>query len=502
MTIGEMSSCLSEDEVAEFVSGRLTREEYDSLERHLTECRVCLALVARTASAVLKPGVAVGDHTVRDSALRSAVRADGMPLFVCKAGVTVAGRYRVGHRIGQGGMGAVWAARDEQSGRDVAIKVLRGIGGARPDARRRFLREARAASAVTHAHVVEMIELVELPDAAPAIVMDLLVGESLRQRLTRAGVLTLAELAGILVPVISAVGTAHSVGIVHRDLKPDNIFLARTEGGVCPKVLDFGVAKLTATEGDAAQTEGLTATGDMLGTPYYMAPEQAFGESDIDHRCDVWALGVILYECLSGVRPFRGDNLGQLLKRITSGTFEPLEQSGVQVPADVASLIGRMLARERGRRPSDLHEVHDVLARYTDVRAPEFGAAGFASGADPVEAETTADSAPPAPSRNMRLWIALVAASCTALALGAWRLVESLSHPTPPLPAAVAAPPPTVAPPPAAVAPAPASIAPAELKAPVRHKPARPTRPVEPTESPAAPPPAHKPGDVVKEVPF
>src|SRR5688500_1886807 len=198
-------------------------------------------------------------------------------------------------------MGVVWAARHLESGVLVALKFLRtGHGGADdPDSLKRFLREARAAASVRHPHVVAIREVLELPDGRPVMVMELLAGETLRNRLSRAPRLSLEEVAAILLPVASAVGTAHAQGIVHRDLKPDNIFLSRDAGGApLVKVLDFGIAKVTrASDDHASHGHGLTGSGEVLGTPNYMAPEQVFGERDIDQRCDIWALGVILYEC-------------------------------------------------------------------------------------------------------------------------------------------------------------------------------------------------------------
>jgi serine/threonine-protein kinase len=173
--------------------------------------------------------------------------------------------------------------------------------------------------------------------------------------------------------VVSAVGAAHALGIVHRDLKPENIFIEAGPPRMV-KVLDFGVAKLTAAEGDAAATAGLTESGALVGTPYYMSPEQAFGERDVDHRTDVWALGLILYRCLSGVLPTRAENVGQVFKSIVARPIRPLAQAAPEVPADVAALVDKMLSRARRHRSGDLHEVTAVLERYTDVRAPEFGA--------------------------------------------------------------------------------------------------------------------------------
>lgn len=284
----------------------------------------------------------------------------------------VAGRYRLDRLLGQGGMGIVWAATHTVTRRAVAMKFIRGAAHQQPELRRRFLREAHAAAAVRHPNVVEILDLFEVDADTPVMVMDLLQGETLGQCLTREEKLTLPETARLVLPAVSALGAAHARGVVHRDLKPDNIYLARSDTGIVTKVLDFGIAKLAHGErtGDASI---VTQTGSTLGTPSYMSPEQAAGEKDVDHRADVWALGVILYECLSGMRPIEGDSVGQVIMRLMTTGITPLESVTRGLPEDVTSLVGRMLTRERSRRPQDLREVQRVLGQYTDVATLEFG---------------------------------------------------------------------------------------------------------------------------------
>ncbi|HZS39296.1 MAG TPA: protein kinase [Polyangia bacterium] len=331
--------------------------------------------------------------------------------FVCQKGARVGGRYELARMLGEGGMGEVWAAVHTVTRKPVALKFLKA--SARPDDRRRFMREARAASAVHHPSVVQIHDILEADDGTPVLVMDLLAGHTLAARLARAGSLSLGETALILAPVISAVGTAHAVGIVHRDLKPDNIFLVEhLDNRPDVKVLDFGVAKLTATEGDAAQTAGLTRTGEILGTPYYMSPEQVFGEHDVDHRADVWSLGVILYECLAGKRPFEGDNVGQVLKRVMMGGLEPLHQAAPHVPQAIAQLVDRMLSVERKGRP-ELREVIELLRVHTDVTVLSFADARppLAERTDPFSRTEATDApvAAPRPRRRRRSLAWLIA---------------------------------------------------------------------------------------------
>ncbi|WP_437590069.1 serine/threonine-protein kinase [Sorangium sp. So ce1000] len=332
-------------------------------------------------------------------------------------GDLVASRYRVDRQLAEGGMGVIWAATHLANGERVALKLLRP--GTTDDAstRRRLLREARAAAAVDHPNVPSIHDVLELENGMPFLVMDLLEGESLRDKLLREAQIPLPELSRILLPVISAVGTAHALGIVHRDLKPDNIFLLtpdsaipRASPGSAPdavdprgtparlsagsagsagsadapedpqhdagarvRVLDFGIAKLTAAGGEASWSWGRTGTGEMLGTPYYMSPEQILGEHDVDHRADIWSLGVILYECLTSVRPTEAENMGKVMKRILTGAIQPIGESAPALPADVATMIDRMLSPDRAQRPADLREVGAVLERYAAAALRPFG---------------------------------------------------------------------------------------------------------------------------------
>ncbi|MDB4933429.1 MAG: Serine/threonine protein kinase [Labilithrix sp.] len=272
-------------------------------------------------------------------------------------------------------MGVVWAVTNTVTGRRVAMKLLHEDAAKDPGTRRRFLREGRAASAVQHPNVVEILDFIELEDQTPAMVMELLDGESLGQRLRREHKLSIGEVARVIVPAIGAVGTAHAHGVVHRDLKPDNIFLAHGhEGGtVVVKVLDFGIAKMSA-EPDGAASNALTGTGAMLGTPYYMAPEQLFTDETLDYRCDIWALGIILYECLAGMRPTRANSFADIVKVIATQSMVPFANAAPDVPAEIATLVTRMLSFDKSKRPQTLREVSDVLEHYTDVLATSFGA--------------------------------------------------------------------------------------------------------------------------------
>jgi serine/threonine-protein kinase len=337
-------------------------------------------------------------------------------------------------------MGEVWSATHSISGRRFAVKFLKP-SRLNPDMRRRFLREARAASLVDHPGVVNVLDVFELDGGLPVMVMDLLRGETLAERLARDTVLPQAEAARLLLPVVEAVRAAHQRGVVHRDLKPDNIFLETEHAGRTPvKVLDFGVAKLIGSEADAFASGALTESGALLGTPRYMAPEQCAGEPLIDARADIWALGVILYECLCGQKPIDGANLGQVVTRLLRDDIVPLATLAPGLAPQLTSIVGRMLARERDDRPRDLAEVERVLSEL----------AGAQQGL--VERRATRKAGP------SLLRFALPALGIVIGSV-AWTLAQ---RPAPAAAAAAAKPPPTTIPaPPAPIVPEPAPEAPA-----------------------------------------
>ncbi len=279
-------------------------------------------------------------------------------------------------------MGEVWAATHEITGGRVALKFLKANVDARSDARRRFLREARASTLVDHPNVVPIRDVVDHADT-PVLVMDLLTGETLAQRLTRYGNLELGDAARIALQVVAAVGAAHEVGVIHRDLKPENVFLSRATSGEVVRVLDFGIAKLMRVDPTDFGEGGVTQSGTLVGTPAYMAPEQVFGERNLDHRVDIWAIGVILHETLTGHRPIEGENYGQIAKKLLSGPIVTIATRRPDLPEDVIALVDGMLARERADRVSDLRKVVDVLARYSTAPRPSFGPPRLSLESDP-----------------------------------------------------------------------------------------------------------------------
>jgi serine/threonine-protein kinase len=338
-------------------------------------------------------------------------------------------RYRLERELGRGGMGVVWEATHLITQRRVAIKfVLRSVQR-RSDLRRRFFREARAASTARHPNVVEVLDVFDLEDGTPAMVMELLSGETLRARLVREGKLPLDVTVSLFLPVIAAVSASHAMGIVHRDLKPENVFLV--EGAVAGhevKVLDFGVAKLITGEAEPGEADPLTGTGSTLGTPCYMAPEQTTCEKDIDARADVWALGVMLYECLAGVRPLVGSSVGQVVMKLMTDGIRPLAAVAPHLPPEASALVMRMLSRSREDRPQSLAEVTGVLAGLTQPRGV------------PVRARRRSAAALVAAGAVLLLALATWTAASLAKAVPGQRSAVPVTTGAPPVPALPTAP--------------------------------------------------------------
>ncbi|MBX7194524.1 MAG: serine/threonine protein kinase [Sandaracinaceae bacterium] len=276
-----------------------------------------------------------------------------------RIGTLLGERYRVDAILGRGGMGVVFRAHQEDDGHPVAVKILRPeLHQQDPQFAKRFVREARAAAAVRHANVVEIRDVGEEADGTIFQVLELLVGETLREHLVRKGRLSVALTLELLLPVMHALEAAHTAGIVHRDLKPDNIFLARQPNGEAkPTLLDFGIAKLLDTRGGSFATN----TGSIMGTPAYMAPEQAGGYKDQGPPIDIWAMGIIAYECLSGSPPFTGSSPAHVMLRIMTETPARLDHVLPEVPASIASVIERALARAPGERHAAMSVFREEL---------------------------------------------------------------------------------------------------------------------------------------------
>jgi hypothetical protein len=260
------------------------------------------------------------------------------------------GNYVVREKIGEGGMGVVYRAEHPHISRQVAIKVLHPGADRNPEVVHRFFNEARAATEIRNEHIVEVLDFGTLAEGTPYLVMEWLEGASLGSVLRSSVKLPVAQTVYIMRGIARALKAAHSKGVVHRDLKPDNVFLVAREGeGELVKVLDFGIAKLLAT---GAPVGYETRTGAIIGTPAYMSPEQCRGAKTIDHRTDIYALGVIGYQMLTGRLPFAADALGELLlQHMTeqppaAATLEP------SVPAALSDVLARAMEKAPEQRPS------------------------------------------------------------------------------------------------------------------------------------------------------
>lgn len=266
------------------------------------------------------------------------------------------GSYEIVGTLGEGGMGVVYEARHERLRQRVALKVLEPRLSRSEVARERMIREGRAVAKVSHPHIVGVHDA-GFERGYAYLVMELLEGEDLAQHLRRHGAFEPSDAVDLLLPVTAALEAAHRSGIVHRDLKPSNLFLTRLpSGALSPKVVDFGISKLQ----DA--TMGLTATAEVLGTPAYMAPEQIDAAREVDHRADLYALGVILYECVTGRRPFEGAQRPlALLHAVSEGKFTPPRELAPQLSKGLEKIILRCLSREPDARFSTALELADAL---------------------------------------------------------------------------------------------------------------------------------------------
>jgi serine/threonine protein kinase len=272
------------------------------------------------------------------------------------AGHVLRGRYRLEVQLGAGGMGTIWRAQDLVLNAPVAVKVVDRTAVPDEETLERFMREAQSAANLRSPHVVQILDH-GLDGKVPYMAMELLEGENLAQRIKRQKRLTPKETARVLSHIGRAIGRAHEAGIVHRDLKPENVFLVKNEDEEIAKVLDFGVAKV---ERHALSEGTRTRTGSILGTPFYMSPEQAQGNRTVDSRSDLWSMGVIAYECLTGKRPFYSDGLGDLVLAICVREI-PLPSAIASVPIGFDAWWNRAVARDPEKRFQTAKELTDAL---------------------------------------------------------------------------------------------------------------------------------------------
>ncbi len=287
-------------------------------------------------------------------------------------GRTVDGKYKFIGVLGEGGMGTVFEAENLTLGRTVAVKILHPQQAKKTFAVKRFHQEARAAGKIGHPNICEVYDLGTLDDGAPFLVMERLVGVTLADRIGHEGGLPFEDCIDIVNQVLSGLVAAHDKGIVHRDIKPENVFLTQRTGcAPLVKLLDFGVSKMIAPD---AEELDLTRTGMVMGTPFYMSPEQARGDRNLDARVDLWACGVILYEALTGRRPFIAANYNALLLQILTATPKPARELRASLPEGFDAVIERAMARSREQRyPSAIlfqRDLATLRTRYYEPSAP------------------------------------------------------------------------------------------------------------------------------------
>ncbi len=277
-------------------------------------------------------------------------------------GKTLGGRYLLRDVLGSGGMGTVFEAEHLGLKRTVAIKVLNPSQARKKTAVKRFQQEARAAGSIGHPNICEVYDLGSLDDGSPYLVMEKLTGRTLAQRLQKETRLSSDDVVEIIIQALSGLGAAHDKGIVHRDIKPDNIFIARRSGASdIVKVVDFGVSKVARGAEAEGEELDLTRTGMVMGTPYYMSPEQASGERNLDARVDIYACGVVMYEAVTGRRPFLAPNYNALLLKIISGTYKSPRELLPELSPAFEAVVQRAMAGDRENRYTNASEMQRDL---------------------------------------------------------------------------------------------------------------------------------------------
>ncbi len=312
-------------------------------------------------------------------------------------GLIVADTYEIDRLLGRGGMGEVWLAKHRRlAGKQVAIKVLRLEGTVSKEALARFRREAEIAVRFEHPNIVQVLDFNTLPSGEPFLVMELLKGESLAQRLT-GGRLALPAVQQVVRQVGAALQAAHRAGVVHRDLKPENIFLVPTSLGDQVKVLDFGISKLADSQ------TVMTTDAVLIGTPLYMSPEQALGNNrDVTAQSDLFSMGSICYELLTGEPPFSAESVARVVFRIAYEKHVPLGQARADLPASVVAAVEHALEKERSRRTADIDTfVLELTGEPLAIPTPSTSSGVIAPGMSVSESLMSGKTVNPSPERAL-----------------------------------------------------------------------------------------------------
>lgn len=286
-------------------------------------------------------------------------------------GTVLDNKYELVRLLGEGGMGTVYEAKHLLIGRRLAVKFLHAQYVTSKEVVTRFQREAQAAAAIGHENIIEVTDMGTTAEGAPYIVMEFLDGQDVREALSQNGPIPPNRACHIMVQALSALQAAHDAGIIHRDLKPENIYLINKPGRPdYVKLLDFGISKFRSLESEGAK--GLTQTGTVLGTPYYMSPEQARGDQDLSSRSDIYAMGVILYQMLTGQLPFDAPNYNALLIKILTEDPPPPGELNPDIPEDLVQTIQTAMARDQADRYADSMEFRERLLPYLPSSSGQF----------------------------------------------------------------------------------------------------------------------------------
>jgi len=332
-------------------------------------------------------------------------------------GQIVEGKYRVARLLGEGGMGAVYECEDASIQKRFAIKVLHASVADDKNAVGRFEKEAQAAGRIGSDHITDVIALGTLPSGDRYMIMEFLDGTTLSGRIKDKGKLTPSEVAPTMVQLLEGLEAAHKAGIIHRDLKPDNVFLLRSKAGIKDfvKILDFGISKFNRLSGDSAMS--MTRTGAVMGTPYYMSPEQAKGSKEIDGRSDLYSTGVILYEAVTGQVPFNADTFNELIFKIVLEAPPPPEQIVPDLDPGFSAIIRKAMNRDPSQRFQTATEFQEAIMQWMQGGGVKLFEDSSTSAATRIALH--AHDAPAPPAVHAEEPVALPKKSNTGLLVGA-----------------------------------------------------------------------------------